>query len=49
MLLDEDITIRAIYKAIYRMRTKLHAVLGKSVPFVETVHGLATRLAARRL
>lgn len=49
MLLDEDITIRAIDKAIYRMRTKLHAVLGKSVPFVETVHGFGYRLAARRL
>ncbi|RFD21571.1 DNA-binding response regulator [Komagataeibacter melaceti] len=49
MLLDEDITVRAIDKAIYRMRTKLHAVLGKSEPFIETVHGFGYRLAAKQL
>ncbi|MBB2205383.1 response regulator transcription factor [Gluconacetobacter takamatsuzukensis] len=46
---DEEITTRAVDKAIYRMRLKLHNTLDISTPLIETVHGFGYRLTARRL
>ncbi|MBB2202267.1 response regulator transcription factor [Gluconacetobacter tumulisoli] len=46
---DEEITTRAVDKAIYRMRIKLRAVHDSSTPLIETVHGFGYRLTARRL
>lgn len=46
---DEETTARAVDKAIYRMRTKFHSVLGGSAPFIETMHGFGYRLIARQL
>ncbi|WP_142846180.1 response regulator transcription factor [Telmatospirillum sp. J64-1] len=46
---NEDITARAIDKAVYRMRLKLHAGLGQAAPLIETVHGYGYSFIARPL
>ncbi|MEQ8348018.1 MAG: response regulator transcription factor [Sneathiellaceae bacterium] len=46
---DEEATLRAVDKAVYRTRLKMHAVLGSAVPVIETVHGFGYRLVARPL
>ncbi len=46
---DEEATDRAVDKAIYRLRVKLHAVLGHATPLIETVHGFGYRFIAEIL
>lgn len=44
-----DATGRAVDKVAYRLRLKLHAMLGRSAPLIETVHGVGYRFVAQRL
>jgi len=46
---SDDTTTRAIDKAIYRLRIKLHAILGTRAPLIQTVHGFGYRFIAKRL
>lgn len=46
---DEGATERAVDKAIYRLRVKIHAILGGASPLIETVHGFGYKFVARRL
>jgi len=46
---DDEATDRAVDKAIYRLRVKLHAVLGHAAPLIETVHGFGYRFIAETL
>ena len=46
---DEEVTARAVDKAVYRVRIKLHAVLGSAAPLIETVRGFGYLLTATRL
>ncbi|GBQ22156.1 response regulator transcription factor [Gluconacetobacter sacchari] len=46
---DEDITTRAVDKAIYRLRLKLQAVHNTTPSPIATVHGFGYRLTAKRL
>ncbi|MEQ8334065.1 response regulator transcription factor [Nisaea sp.] len=43
---DGDATPRAVDKALYRTRLKLHAHLGSKANIIETVHGVGYRLVA---
>ncbi|RDD70846.1 DNA-binding response regulator [Paracoccus versutus] len=45
----EEVMDRAVDKAIYRLRVKLHAVLGQAAPLIETVHGFGYRFIAESL
>lgn len=46
---DEEITTRAVDKAIYRMRQKLKSIYDAPLPLIEAVHGFGYRLNAKRL
>lgn len=46
---DDEATARAVDKAVYRTRLKMHAFLGHATPLIETVHGFGYRLVARPL
>ena len=46
---DEEATVRAVDKTVYRTRLKMHAFLGSTAPLIETVHGFGYRLVARPL